>query len=420
MTEVDGGRRAVITGLGVIAPTGLTVADHWEATKAGRCAIAPITGFDTDRLPATLAGQVDGFEVEDHIDRRLAVQMDKWSWMALAAGQMALDDAGFDPAAHEPYSMCAMTSTSSGGNEFGQKEIHNLWSQGPRFVGAYQSIAWFYAASTGQLSIKHGMKGHCGVFSSEGAGGLETLSQARKAIGRGFTTVLTGGTEAPVAPYATVCQTTTRQLSYATDPAAGYRPFDARANGYVPGEGGALLLVEELAAARERGAPQIYAEVAGYAATNDAYHYADCDPSGRHLGRAISQALERAGVAPSDVDVVFADAAGTLEADRAEVRALHQALGARAGEVPVTAPKTMVGRLYSGGAALDAATAVLAMRDGLIPPTVNVDELADECDLDVVREARDAELHTALLVARGSGGFNAALVLRSGTSVDGS
>jgi minimal PKS chain-length factor (CLF/KS beta) len=343
--------------------------------------------------------------------------MDKWSWMALAAGQMALDDASFDPAGQEPYSMCAMTSSSSGGNEFGQKEIQNLWAQGPRFVGAYQSIAWFYAASTGQLSIRHGMKGHCGVFCSEGAGGLETLAQARKAIGRGFTSALTGGTEAPVAPYAMVCQSATGQLSQETDPAAAYRPFDVRANGYVPGEGGALLLVEELAAARERGAPHIYGEVAGYAATHDAHHHADADPSGRHLGRAISQALERAGIGPSDVDVVFADAAGTREADRAEARALTQALGARAGRVPVTAPKTMVGRLYSGGAALDAATALLAMRDGVIPPTVNVDELADECDFDLVREARDAELTTALLVARGSGGFNAALVLRSGASL---
>ncbi|MGZ6965417.1 MAG: beta-ketoacyl synthase N-terminal-like domain-containing protein [Acidimicrobiia bacterium] len=413
-------RRAVVTGIGVVAPTGVGTDAHWAATRDGRCAIAPISGFDTDRLPVHVAGQVPDFNAEDFIDRRLMVQTDRWTWMALAAGQMALDDAGFDPGTQDPYSMCVMTASSSGGNEFGQKEIQNLWAQGPKFVGAYQSIAWFYAATTGQLSIKHGMKGHCGVFCSEGTGGLESLSQARKAIGRGFGSVLSGGTEAPVAPYAAVCQTTTRSYSAATDPSQAYRPFDAKANGYVTGEGGAIILVEELDEARTRGVPQVYGEIAGYAATHDAYHVTDPDPSGHQLARAITGALERAGVSAADVDVVFADAAGTIDGDLAEARALTEALGGRAKEVPVTAPKSTVGRLYAGGSSLDVATALLAMRDGVIPPTVNVDELADGCEINLVRAtAQSADLETALLLARGSGGFNSALVLRSGASISG-
>jgi 3-oxoacyl-(acyl-carrier-protein) synthase len=410
-------RRSVITGIGVVAPTGIGTDAHWAATQAGTCAIAPISSFDPGRIPIHVAGQVSEFNAEDFIDRRLMVQTDRWTWMALAAGQMALDDAGFVPADHEPYSMCVMTASSSGGNDFGQKEIQNLWAQGPKFVGAYQSIAWFYAATTGQLSIKHGMKGHCGVFCSEGTGGLESMSQSRKAITRGFGSVLAGGTEAPVAPYATVCQTTTHTVSGASDPSRAYRPFDPGANGYVPGEGGAILLVEEITEARERGAGQIYGEVVGYAATHDAYAVNDVDPSGRQLGRAIEQALQRAGVSAADVDVVFADAAGTLEGDLAESRALAQALGGRASQVPVTAPKSMVGRLYAGGASLDVATALLAMRDGVIPPTVNVDALADGIELNLVRESQPAELNTALLLARGAGGFNSALVLRSGSSL---
>jgi 3-oxoacyl-(acyl-carrier-protein) synthase len=150
-------RRVVLTGIGVVAPTGLTSADWWQATIEGRSGIGPISRFDTTKYAATLAGEVDGFEPTDYIEQRLIVQTDRWTWMALAAAQMAFDDAAYDPAEHEPYSMSVITASSSGGNDFGQKEIQNLWGKGPIFVGAYQSIAWFYAATSGQIGIKHGL-----------------------------------------------------------------------------------------------------------------------------------------------------------------------------------------------------------------------------------------------------------------------
>src|SRR6266545_2993207 len=182
-------------------------------------------------------------------DRRV-VQTDRWTWMALAAAKMAFDDAKFNPPDYDPYSMSVITASSSGGNDFGQKEIQNLWGKGPIYVGAYQSIAWFYAATTGQIGIAHGMKGASGVVLAEGAGGLEAMAQARRAIRRGVETVVTGGLEAPLGPYALTCQLRNNRLSHESEPAEAYRPFDARANGYVPGEGGAIILAESLDRAR--------------------------------------------------------------------------------------------------------------------------------------------------------------------------
>jgi 3-oxoacyl-(acyl-carrier-protein) synthase len=411
ITSLPTDRRAVVTGLGVVAPTGIGLDAWWEATKQGSCAIRRITRFDPSKYAATLAGEVDGFEATDYIDQRLVVQTDRWTWMALAATQMALEDASFDPAAHDPFRMSVITASSSGGNEFGQKEIQNLWGKGPIFVGAYQSIAWFYAASTGQISIRYGMKGPCGVVVSEGAGGLEALWHSRRTIRRGIDLVVSGGTEAPIGPYALTCQLQNGLLSESADPAAAYRPFDVRANGYVPGEGGAILIVEELEHARARGA-RVYGEILGYAATTDASHPKRVSDDGGLLARAMTLALRRAGVAPDEVDAVFADAAGTPAGDAAEAAAIKETFGSRA--VPVTAPKTMVGRLYAGGAPLDVAAALLAMRDGVLPPTVNVEEPIDgSLDL-VLGRAREAALRTVLVNARGYGGFNAALVLRGG------
>ncbi len=410
-------RRAVITGIGVVAPNGIGAEAYWRATRDGTSGIKRIARFDPSSYATQLAGEVEGFKATDYIPQQLIVQTDRWTWLALAATQMALSDAGFDPTAYEPYKMSVVTSSSSGGNEFGQKEIQSLWGKGPIFVGAYQSIAWFYAATTGQIAIKYGMKGPCGVIVTEGAGGLDALAHSRRTIRRGVDAVVSGGTEAPIGPYALVCQMRNGRLSTKTDPAEAYRPFDAGANGYVPGEGGAILLVEELESARKRGAPRIYGEITGHAATNDAYHYSKPAPDGRQFARAIASALQDAGVAPKDVDVVFADAAGTPDGDASEAKAIHEVFGAAADRVPVTAPKSMVGRLYAGGGALDVATALLAIRDGVIPPTIHLDRPAEGCDLNlVVGKAQSKELKTVLVNARGFGGFNSALVIQKFTA----
>lgn len=408
-------RRAVITGIGVIAPNGIGTETCWEATKAGKSGIKPISRFDASKYAAQLAGEVEGFNAADYIEQRLIVQTDRWTWMGLAATQMALQDARFDPTTADPYQMSVITASSSGGNEFGQREIQNLWGKGPIFVGAYQSIAWFYAATTGQIAIKYGMKGPCGVMISEGAGGLDALAQGRRYLRRGVDVVVSGGTEAPIGPYALTCQLQNGYLSTEPSPEAAYRPFDAGANGHVPGEGGAILLVENLEHALGRGVPHIYGEIIGHAATQDAYDpHGKPDPEGRHFARAMRLALKNARVGPDEVDVIFADALGTPEGDAIEIKAIREVFGERATKIPITAPKSMVGRLYAGGASLDAATALLAIRDNVVPPTIHLDQPAEGSDdLDFVRgQAREMPVRTVLINARGFGGFNSALVIR--------
>jgi minimal PKS chain-length factor (CLF/KS beta) len=181
----------------------------------------------------------------------------------------------------------------------------------------------------------------------------------------------------------------------------------------VPGEGGAILLIEDLEYAQQRGAPKIYAEILGYAATHDGYHHSKPAPDGEQFARAISQAMAQAGVGPEEIDAIFADGWGTLERDAIEAKAIRKLFGARANQVPVTVPKTMVGRLYAGGSSLDVATAILAMRDGVIPPTIHLDQPAAGCELNFVRgQAKQAPVNTVLINARGYGGFNSAVVLR--------
>ncbi|HMA46642.1 MAG TPA: beta-ketoacyl synthase N-terminal-like domain-containing protein, partial [Frankiaceae bacterium] len=368
--------RAVVTGVGVVAPSGIGAEDHWRSLLAGTLHVRPIEGWDASAYGTTLAGQVRGFVAADHVEERLLVQTDRWTWMSLAAAQMALDDAGYDPAAHSPYATSVVLSAGSGGNEFGQREIQALWGGGPRMVSAYQSIAWFYAASTGQTSIRHGTKGPASVLVSEAAGGLDSLGYARRVIRRGTPVVLAGGTEAPLSPYALACQSTNGRMTTRRDPRDGYKPFDVRANGYAPGEGGAVLVVEDLSAADERGAPRVYGEIVGYAATHDAYHHQDPAPDGRQLARAMERALADAALTPDDVDLVIADGAGISILDALEAQALGRVFGSRSRPVSVTAPQGFVGRLNAGGSALNVATALLAMRDQVVPAVGNLDDPA--------------------------------------------
>ncbi|WP_131737006.1 ketosynthase chain-length factor [Actinomadura roseirufa] len=397
----------VVTGLGAVTPLGLGAEEHWRATLAGRRGLGPITRFDSSSYPVRLAGEVRGFTAAEHVPSRVIPQTDHWTHMGLAAAQLALSDAEVDPAELNEYEMAVVTAASSGGTEFGQREMVNLWGRGPGFVGAYQSIAWFYAATTGQISIRHGMRGPCGVIATEQAGGLDALAHARRLLRDGTRVAVSGGADASLCPYGLVAQLSSGRLSVSPDPERAYVPFDPEAAGYVPGEGGALLIVEDAGHAARRGAPRIYGEIAGYGVTFDPPPGSDRPPA---LRRAIENALADAGVAPGDVDVVFADAMGVPELDRVEVEALTAVFGPRG--VPVTAPKTMTGRLYAGGASLDTVTALLAVRDSVIPPTVAVRTAPDGLDL-VLDAPREAPVRCALVVARGYGGFNSALVVRA-------
>ncbi len=403
-------KTAVVTGIGIVSPSGIGADEHWRRTLAGDLRVRPIDTFDASGYETVLAGQVDGFEVAEHVDARLVVQTDRWTWMSLAAAQLALDDAKYDPADHDPYLTSVVLAAGSGGNEFGQREIQALWSKGRTAVSAYQSIAWFYAASAGQTSILHGTKGPASVLVSEGAGGLDCLGAARRVIRRGTPTVLAGGTEAPLSPYALVCQIANGHTTHSRDPREGYQPFDVHANGYAPAEGGAVLVIEDAQAALERGAPQIHGEIAGYAATHDAYHHENVAPDCRQLVRAMRKALADAQVRPEQVGLVVADGAGVPALDALEAEAIRTVFGVCA--VPVTAPQGYIGRLCSGGGSLNVATALLAMRDGVAPAVGNLTQPVPWYGLDFVRQPREVACDVVLVNARGHGGFNSCMVLK--------
>ncbi|MFF3248621.1 ketosynthase chain-length factor [Streptomyces sp. NPDC002870] len=397
----------VVTGLGIVAPNGLGTEEYWAATRSGKGGIGRITRFDPAQYPAKLAGQVTGFVAESHLPSRLLPQTDRMTRLALVAADWALAEAGVTPKELPEFDMGVITASSSGGFEFGQGELEKLWSQGSQFVSAYQSFAWFYAVNSGQISIRNGMKGPSGVVVSDQAGGLDAVAQARRQIRKGTRLIVSGAVDASICPWGWVAQLAGKRLSTSDEVTRAYLPFDSEARGHVPGEGGAILILEDASAARSRGA-KVYGEISGYGATFDPKPGSAREPG---LRKAIELALADADAAPGDVDVVFADAAAIPALDRIEAEAITAVFGPKG--VPVTAPKTMTGRLYSGAAPLDLAAAFLAMEEGLIPPTVHVQQ-ASEYDIDLVTaQPRTTEVRTALVLARGHGGFNSAMVVRA-------
>lgn len=400
--------RQVVTGLGIVAPNGIGVEEYWSATLAGRGAIGELTRFDTSPYRAKLAA-VTEIDAAAQLPGRLLPQTDLMTRLALVASQAALDDAGIDPKTMPQYAVGVFTGSSAGGFDFVQRELEALWSKGGEHVSAYQAFAWFYPVNSGQISIRHDTRGPGGAIVADGAGGLDAIAKARRYIRGGTPAMLTGAVDGSLCPWSWICLEASGRLSGQSDPRRGYLPFDTAADGHVPGEGGAILVLEDEASAKSRGA-RVYGEVAGYAATFDGRQGPD---SGDGLRRAITLALADARMPASAIDVVFADAAAVPRLDTAEARVLADVFGNRA--VPVTAPKTMTGRPQSGTGPLDVAAALLCLRDNVIPPTVNVDSPAHPALIDLVLgQPRPGRLNSALVLARGQGGFNSAVVLRRG------
>ena len=400
--------RSVITGIGVVAPNGIGTEAHWEATLRGESGIGRITRFDPSSYSAQLAGEVN-LDIAGRLPGRLLPQTDRMTQLALVAAEEALNDAGADPRQLPDFAAGVVTAASAGGFEFGQKELEALWSKGGQYVSAYQSFAWFYPVNSGQISIRHGMRGPGGSIVADQAGGLDAMAKARRHLRDGSTLMLTGGIDGSLCPWAWICLIGSGRVTGVLDPRHAFLPFDQDASGHVPGEGGALIVLEHEDTARERGIDHSYGEFVGYAATFDAHPSVTARPG---LQRAAELALQDARMTADQIDVVFADASGTPELDRTEAEVIASVFGPRA--VPVTAPKTMTGRLLAGAAPLDVANAVLAMRDSAIPPTVNISRNRHADVIDLVRDQpREAQLRSALVLARGHGGFNSAVVIKN-------
>ncbi|MGW0815730.1 ketosynthase chain-length factor [Streptomyces viridiviolaceus] len=393
----------VVTGIGVVAPTGLGLDAYWAATLRGDDGIRRVTAFDPGRYPTQRAGEVTGFEPGEHLPGRLIPQTDRMTQFALAASDWAVADSGVDLDSVPELERGVVTAGASGGFGFGQRELQNLWGESPKKVSAYMSFAWFYAVNTGQISIRHGMSGPAGVLVAEQAGGLDALAHARRQVRAGRRLMISGGMDCSLCPYGMAAQLAGGRLG-----TEAYRPFDSRAAGHLPGEGGAILVLEDAERARAEGR-RSYGEIAGFGATFDPRPGSGRPPA---LRRAVEQALADAGTRPEDIAVVFADGAGVPELDAAEAAVLTEVFGDRG--VAVTVPKTATGRLYSGAGPLDVVAALLSLRDQVAPPTPNVDRVPDAYGLDlVVGRPRPVSGSAALVLARGFHGFNSAMVVRA-------
>ncbi|MEV4206355.1 ketosynthase chain-length factor [Nocardia salmonicida] len=402
---------ALITGIGIVCPTGIGIDEYWANTIAGQHGIRPRTD-SPGRYSSSLAGRIEQFDSASWVSSRLLHQTDISTQFALAAAQLALDDSAVDLDGIADFDKGVVTSNAIGGFEFTHKEFRKLWTEGPDAVSVYESFAWFYAVNTGQISIKHGMRGPGTAIVAEQAGGLDAIGRARDIICRGTPFVLCGGVDSSMDPWGWVSQIASGRLTRSTDPDAAYMPFSPDAAGYVPGEGGALLVLEDTDSAVARDATNRYAMIAGHASTFDAVEQQG-GPGG--LASAIRLALADAGLIPSDVDVVFADATGVPALDQSEAEALIDVFGQHG--PPVTAPKSGTGRLYSGGGPLDVATAALSMLHGVLPPTPGTTAVRADCTIDLVLgRPRPLETEVALVLARGRLGFNSALVLTRDTT----
>ncbi|MFE5948493.1 ketosynthase chain-length factor [Streptomyces sp. NPDC056480] len=393
-----------VTGLGIVAANGVGVEEYWKATLAGASGVGRITRFDSSGYPSQLAGEVREVDFTAHLTPALLAQTDTITRLALVAADLAFEDAGFQPGQLPDWQTGAVTASTCGGFEFGQRELSNLWSKGPQYVSAYQSFAWFYAVNSGQLSIRHALKGPSSVVVSDQAGGLDAVAIGARQMAKGARLVIAGGIDSRLCPWSWVAEMAGGRMSTCNDITLAYRPFEADACGGVPGEGGALLVLEEADSARQRPAAHVYGLITGHASTFDAR---PGTPGGPGLERAVRLALERAGCTAGDIDVVFADAAGLPALDQVEADTLASVFGPRG--VPVTAPKTMTGRVGAGAGPLDVATALLSLREQVIPPTIHT---VGTPALDLVRcTPRPALLSRALILARGYPGFNSALVV---------
>jgi 3-oxoacyl-[acyl-carrier-protein] synthase II len=408
-------RRVAVTGIGVVTSIGVGKDAFWEAALAGRSGLGRPTLIDHPDLPVKVVGEVKDFDATNYLSRKIAVRTDRNTHFSFASCEEGLADAGLDLEQEDSTRVGLVMASNYGGLAFFLDNLVKLHQQGPSFVSAYMAIAWIPSAPVGQLSIKHKIHGYAKTIINDAAGGTDAIGTAFRAVRRGDADViLAGGFEAAMSEAAIAGLAAFEQICRdAEDPTLAFRPFNEQRPGIVVSEGGGLVVLEEMERARARGA-HVYAEVGGFAQTSDALDVHRFDPDGTQYARAMRLALEEAGLAPDDVDYVNADGRGTEEGDRSEARAIARVFGARADDgLPVSAPKSMVGNSLAGAGATDLAFTLLAMRHGVIAPTINVERQDPECRIDLVAGApRAAPIDVALMGSRGTTGVNAALVVK--------
>jgi len=409
-------RRVVITGLGAVSPVGIGVEETWKALVAGRSGVGPITQFDAHTYPTRIAAEVKDFDPTRFMEKKEARRNDRFIQFALAAGQMAISDSGLDMAKEDPERVGCIIGAGLGGLRTIEDEHTELVQKGVKRIGPFFIPSLIVNLAGGQISLKYGMKGPNFAPVSACATGNHSLGDAMMYIERGMAEVMvTGGCEATITPLGIGGFCAARALSERNDePARASRPFDKGRDGFVAGEGAGILVVEEYEHARKRGA-RIYAELAGYGATADAYHITSPAPEGEGGQRAMRMALRDAQLPPEAVGYVNTHGTSTPQGDVAECQAIRKVFGDHAAsrKLAVSSTKSMTGHLLGGAGGLEAVVSVLALHTGVLPPTINVDEQDPECDLDVIPNvARERRVDAVMSNSFGFGGTNAVVLFK--------
>jgi 3-oxoacyl-[acyl-carrier-protein] synthase II len=406
--------RVVITGLGAVTPLGLDVESTWGSLCAGRSGVGPITLFDPARFQTRIAGQIPDFDPTRWMERKEARRMDRFCQLGIAAAIQAFQDAALPVTDETRDEIGVLIGSGIGGIHTLEEQVQVLQERGPDRISPFLIPMLICDMASGLTSILLGLGGPNNCVVTACATGSNAVGDAAAIVRRGDAlAMLAGGTEAPITPIGVGGFCAMKAMSTRNDePERASRPFDAERDGFVMGEGAAVLVLEQEAFARARGA-RILAEVIGYGMSADAYHMTHPAPGGTGAARSMRRALAAAGLRPEEVDYVNAHGTSTGPNDKNETMALKSVFGEHAQRMPVSSTKSMTGHLLGAAGAVEAIFCVLALRDGVIPPTINYEHPDPDCDLDYVpNRARQAEVRIAMSNSFGFGGHNATLIIR--------
>ncbi|MCS6861062.1 MAG: beta-ketoacyl-ACP synthase II [Abditibacteriales bacterium] len=406
--------RIVITGMGAVTPIGIGCEEFWTAAKEGRSGVGRITSFDPSQHAAQIAAEVRDFDPSQFMDKKETRRMDRFAQFAVAAARMALEDAGLTITPANRDRIGVYIGSGIGGINTWESEVAVLLQRGPGRVSPFMVPMMIPDMAASQVSITFGARGPNAAEVAACASASYAIAHAAAVIQRGEADIMiTGGSEAAITPLMVAGFANMRALSRRNDdPAKASRPFDAQRDGFVIGEGAGILILESLASAQKRGA-KIYAELAGCGLTSDACHITAMDESAEGATRAMRHALHVAGLTPAEVDYINAHGTSTEMNDKTETLAIKQALGEYAFKVPISSTKSEIGHLLGASGAVELIATILAIRDQVLPPTINYETPDPDCDLDYVPNvARPARIEVALSNSFGFGGHNACLVMK--------
>jgi 3-oxoacyl-[acyl-carrier-protein] synthase II len=407
-------KRVVVTGLGAITPIGNTLAEYWEGLLSGRNGIGPITLFDPSRHDCRFAGEVKGFDPHQYMERKEAKRMDRFAQFGVSASKQALADAQFVINDLNAEQVGVIIGTGIGGLKVLEDQQEVYLTRGPDRCSPFMIPMMIANMAAGLTAIHTGAKGPNNCTVTACAAGSNAVGDAFRLVQRGYAqAMICGGTEAAVTPLSLAGFAACKALSGRNDdPTRASRPFDRDRDGFVMGEGAGILLIEELEHARSRGA-KIYAEIIGYGMTCDAYHITSPVPGGEGAARAIQLAMKDAGITPGQVSYINAHGTSTPANDATETAAIKKALGEQAYQVAVSSTKSMTGHLLGGSGGIEAVATVMAVANDQIPPTINLENPDEACDLDYVpNKSRSQTVDVALSNSFGFGGHNVTLAFR--------